>query len=240
MRIAVCDDELDQVQGNVSLIKKWANTKQIAVNIDTFSSAEEFLFRWSEGHPYDVAFFDIKMNKMTGIDLAKSIRKTDDDLQIVFITGVTEHVFEGYDVSALNYLVKPYPPESLFATLNKAYAAYKEKERGALMISHEGRFIRIPFREITHMEIRSHYFDIYTLHMGEFKAKKQMAEMLMLLDQQLFIRCHRSYIVNIAHVAKLSRNEVRLKTGELIPLSAPNVQPVTQFFMEYHYRHSIN
>jgi len=238
MRIAVCDDETKQIQGNVDLIKKWAARNQVDVNIDMFSSAEEFLFRWSEGQPYDLAIFDIKMRQMTGIELAKTIRKTDNDLQIVFITGVTEHVFEGYDVSALNYLIKPYKPVVFFSTLDKAYDLYKQKEAGALMVSQEGRLIRVPYNEILYMEIRGHYFDIYTRTMGNFRMKKQMDDMLKLLDPQLFIRCHRSFIVNISHVSGLAPQEIKLKTGHVIPFTQANVQPVTQLFLSYHYRHN--
>ena len=239
MRIAVCDDERDQVHENMDLIHKWAERVKISVNVDTFSSAEEFLFRWSEGQPYDLAFFDIKMKKMTGMDLAKTIRKTDQDLQIIFITGIVDHVFEGYDVSALNYLIKPYAPKLLYASLDKAYALYRQKETGTVLISQEGSLVRIPCNEILYMEIRGHYFDIYTLTLGEFRTRKQMDDMLAILDKSLFIRCHRSYIVNIAHAAALGRQDVKLKTGQSVPISQPNIQPVTQLFLEYHYSNSV-
>jgi len=238
MRIAVCDDEAAQVQGNIDLIKKWAAKNQVDINIDTFSSSEEFLFRWSEGQPYDLAIFDIKMRKMTGMDLAKTIRKTDKDLQIVFITGVVEHVFEGYDVSALNYLTKPFKPGLFASTLDKAYALYKQKEVGALMVSQEGRLVRVPYNEILYLEIRGHYFDIYTRSMGNFRMKKQMDDMIKLLDPQLFVRCHRSFIVNVSHISSLAHQEIKLKTGQVVPFTQANVQPVTQLFLAYHYQHN--
>ena len=238
MRLAVCDDEKPQVHAIVDLIQKWSADNHVDVNIDTFYSAEEFLFRWSEGQPYDLAVLDIKMRKMTGIELAKTIRKTDQDLPIVFITGVADHVFEGYDVSALNYLIKPYQPNQFYTTLDKAYALFSQKESGTLMISQGDRLIRIPYKEILYMEIRGHYFDIHTLTMGDFRTKKQMEEMLSLLDKKLFIRCHRSYIINVVHVTSIARQEIKLKTGEIIPLSLPNVQPVTQLFIEYHYKNN--
>lgn len=240
MKIAVCDDEKIQVDGNVDLIRRWAEKRQVVVNIDTFSSAEEFLFRYSEGYPYDLAIFDIAMRNMTGMELAKTIRKKDNILQIVFITGLTNYVFEGYDVAALNYLVKPYTPQLFAKTLDKAYAQFKQLEAGSLMISQEGRFIRIPYTEIQYMEIRGHYFDIYTQTMGNFRSKKKMEEMLSHLNESLFIRCHRSYIVNIAYVVSLGRTEVKLKGGQIVPISPSNVQKVTQLFLEYHYKQKIS
>jgi len=236
MRIAVCDDEKEQTDGNVRLILKWAEKREITVNIDVFSSAEEFLFRWSEGHPYDLAILDIKMKVMTGMELAKVIRKTDQDLQILFITGVTSHVLEGYEVAALNYLIKPYMPTQFVKCLDKAYAAFRKKEVEALLVSQEGRFIRVPFSEIMYMEISGHYFEIYTVSMGKYRMKKQMNEMLPLLNKYLFIRCHRSFIVNVIHIASLARQEIKLKSGQVVPLSMPNVQAVTQLFLEYHYK----
>ena len=184
MRIAICDDEKTHALDNEKLIKEWSKKNKITVNTDIFSSAEEFLFRWSENHPYDLAIFDIKMKKMTGMELAKIIRKTDNHLQIIFITGLTEHVFEGYEVSALNYLVKPYTPDLLLKTLNKAYDEYKRREQGSLMLSHEGRLIRVPFSEIIYMEIRGHYFDIHTQH-GYIKDKKANERNAFLLRQNL-------------------------------------------------------
>ena len=238
MRIAICEDDKEQICANADLIQKWASSSKVDVNIDSFFCAEEFLLRWSEGQPYDLAIFDIKMRKITGMELAKIIRKTDQDLQIVFITGIVDYVLEGYDVSALNYLVKPYAQSQLYKTLDKARAIFTQKEAGTILVSQEDRLIRIPYKEILYMEIRGHYFDIYTHSMGNFRTKKQMSDMLSLLDKHLFIRCHRSYIVNIAHVTSLAHQEIRLKTGQFVPLSLPNVQPVTQLFLEYHYKHN--
>jgi len=236
MRIAVCDDEKEHVNGNTSLIQKWAAKNERTVDIDEFSSAEEFLFRYSEGHPYDLAILDIKMKTMSGIELAKMIRKRDQGLQILFITGTTAHVFEGYEVSALNYLTKPYSPARLERSLDKAHAIFKKKEVESLLVSQEGRLTRLPFPEILYMEIRGHYFEIFTFSMGKYRMKMQMDEMLTLLDKYLFIRCHRSFIVNVMFMASLSRQGIKLKTGQDLPISAPNVQPVTQLFIDYHYR----
>jgi len=239
MRIAICDDEKEQIQGNISLIKKWANKRGIEINIDTFISSEEFLFRWSEGHPYDLAILDIKMKMMSGIELARIIRKRNDDLQILFITGATEHVLEGYDVSALNYLIKPFMPDHFSKCLDKAYELFKEKEAGTLLIPQKGWLMSMSFSEILYMEIRGHYFEIFTTSSGKFRMKKQMDEMLSLLDDYLFIRCHRSFIVNITHVSSLARQGIKLKSGQDVPLSTPYVQSVTRMFIEYHYKKSI-
>ena len=234
MRIAVCDDEQLQVKINVTSIRKWAKNREIDVNIDTFASAEAFLFHWSEGLPYDLAVFDIQMKNMTGVELAKMIRKTDHNLSIVFITGLMEHVLEGYDVSAINYLVKPYPEPELFKTLDKALAVFMEIEQGALLVPQEGKLIRLPYAEILYMEIQGHYFDISTKTKGRFRMKKQMAEMLEIIDADLFIQCHRSFIVNVSLIDQIRGNEIILRTNDYVPLSQANARRVTELFIRHH------
>lgn len=234
MRIAVCDDEPVQVEGNAKLIDRWASARGIAVNMDTFSGAEEFLLRRSEKHVYDLAVLDIKMNEMTGIELAKRLRETDSVMQIIFVTAFPEYAPQGYDVSALNYLIKPYKPQELFKALDRAYDFFKRKESEALVLSDEGRIMRIPYYEILYCEIKGHYFTIYTLSMGQFQVKMKMDELLSVLDRNLFVRCHRSYIINIACAAVVTRFDIKLKNGETIPLSRSHIQPVRALFLEYH------
>ena len=86
----------------------------------TYSSATELLFYWSEGKSFDIAFLDIKMKNMSGVELARLLRKNDDLLIIVFITGLMDYVFQGYEVQALRYLLKPVKETDYFACLDRA------------------------------------------------------------------------------------------------------------------------
>jgi hypothetical protein len=72
--------------------------------VQAFESAEAFLFSYAEDKDYDILLLDIQMKNMSGIDLAREIRKDNEMLQIIFITGLTDYIAEGYDVSALHYL----------------------------------------------------------------------------------------------------------------------------------------
>ena len=235
MRIAVCDDEKDQVQINVQLIQKWADAAKILVTVDPYSSAEGLSFCLSDVRPYDLAILDIKMRNMSGMDLAKLIRRNDKNIQFIFITGLEEHTIEGYDVSALKYIIKPFKPEKLFEALNQAYLLYKQNDTGSLIVKHDGVLQSIPFDEIMYMEKHLHDFDIYTVTMGQFRTRKNMDNMISALDKQIFIRCHRSTIINIAHVTGLLRDAVKLKyTDETIIVSQTYIQEVTKLFIKYH------
>ena len=107
VRIAVCDDSGADARMIAAMTREWADARDTAVRISSFSSAEAFLFQWEEEKDFDLLLLDIEMEKMDGVTLARRIRKENEAVQIVFITGYMEYIAEGYEVAALHYLLKP-------------------------------------------------------------------------------------------------------------------------------------
>ena len=93
----------------------------------TFPSAEAFLFAYEESEPFDILFLDVEMPGLSGISLAKKIRQTDENIQLVFVTGYSDYIAEGYDVSALHYLIKPVQEKKLSDVLQKAISLIQKK-----------------------------------------------------------------------------------------------------------------
>lgn len=110
-RFAVCDDDRGYAQYIEALAAQWGWQTGTAVETELFPSAEAFLFRYEECQDFDVLFLDIEMAGMAGVALAKAVRCGNDDVQIVFITGYTDYIAEGYEVSAHHYLMKPVKEE---------------------------------------------------------------------------------------------------------------------------------
>lgn len=105
-KIAICDDcEADRIYISAE-VSKWAKASHKNVNIRTFSSAESFLFCYSAEKDFDILLLDVEMGDMDGVTLAKTLRKENDSVQIVFITGYSDYISEGYDVAALHSLKK--------------------------------------------------------------------------------------------------------------------------------------
>lgn len=101
-KISICDDMKQDTQYIASAVKKWAEQENVCVDIHTFPSAESFLFDYAEQKDYDILLLDIEMSSMNGVELAKRIRQDNDAVQIVFITGYSDFMAEGYEVSALH------------------------------------------------------------------------------------------------------------------------------------------
>ena len=104
MRIAICDDEESQRALIEKYLYEWAEARSLILETVAFSDAEQFLFEWEEDKRYDLLVLDIEMGAINGMDLAKRIRREDEEIPIVFITGYESYMAQGYEVSAMQYL----------------------------------------------------------------------------------------------------------------------------------------
>lgn len=122
-KIAICDDTEADRNYIKDLVTRWAHSSNQQIDIHLFSSAEEFLFEYEEDKGYQILLLDIEMGKMDGVTMAKKLRETNDSAQIIFVTGYSDYFAEGYEVSALHYLMKPVKEDKLFEVLDRAVEA---------------------------------------------------------------------------------------------------------------------
>ena len=213
-KIAICDDEASVIEYVSSIVTEWEAKSGHTVTLRTFSSAESFLFSYEDENDYDILLLDIEMGQMDGLSLAKTIRKKNETVQIVFITGYSEYISEGYEVAALHYLMKPVKPEKLFEVLNRATEKLEKNER-ILTLSLSGEMVRIPLHEIAYIDVNSNYI---TLHGKEdYTVKKTLGDIQKELDERFF-KVGRSCIVNLNMVQRVTKTDCYLSNGSSLPL----------------------
>lgn len=227
--IAVCDDDPASAQFIKNLSIHWAKDTDNKIFIDLFPSAEAFLFHYSEHKNYDILLLDIEMGKMNGVELAKRVRAQNQEIQIVFITGFSDYLSDGYEVEALNYLLKPLKPKKLYSVLNRAVEKLHRNEQ-ALLLDMHGEMIRIPFYEIRYAEVLKNYITIHALE--PYTVKKTLGDLEQKLDDSFF-RTNRSYLVNLRYIRKITKNDVTLKDGTIIPLSRGCYESLNQAMIQY-------
>lgn len=213
-KIAICDDESSVIEYISSIVADWETKSNHNVVLHTFSSAESFLFSYEDENDYDILLLDIEMGEMDGVSLAKAIRKKNETVQIVFITGYSEYISEGYEVAALHYLMKPVKPEKLFEVLNRATEKLEKNER-ILTLSLSGETVRIPLHEIAYIDVNGNYI---TLHGKEdYTVKKTLGDIQKELDERFF-KVGRSCIVNLNMVQRVTKTDCYLSNGSSLPL----------------------
>ena len=213
-KIAVCDDSEVDRQYISGMVARWAKENGCMVQNDMFASAENFLFRYAEKKDYDILLLDIEMGKMDGVTMAKKLRQDNDTIQIVFITGYSDYISEGYEVAALHYLMKPVKEEKLFSVLDRAVEKLAKNEK-VLYFDIGGEIVRVPVYQIRYAEVFGNYV---TIHASEdLTVKMTLGKLEKELDDRFF-RVSRSAIVTLTQISRVTRKEIRLRDGGAVSL----------------------
>ena len=225
-RFAICDDESLQSNYLKSLVMAWSEEKELDCSVKTISSAESLLFHGCE--EFDILLLDIEMAGMNGVELAKRVRERDETSVIIFVTGYSEYIAEGYDVQALNFLVKPIDRAKLFSVLDKAARLLSKNER-SISLEQKGEVYLVPLREIRFIEVSGNYVSVHAK--TTLTVKKTLAELEKLLDDR-FVRTGRSFIVNLTYVRRITKTDVFLSTDECVPLSRGMYEAINRALIE--------
>ena len=215
LKIAICDDEVKQREYVLGLVNAWAKLGRHLVEIKEFPDAESFLFHYDAEKDFDILLLDVEMGKLSGIDLAKEVRKENATVQIVFITGYYEYFSDGFDVSALHYLIKPVDERKLYPVLDRAVSNLSYRERSVLLSTADAD-IRVPLADILYVESENVYVVVHTVS-GIHRSRIPLSKFIQQLDDT-FYQVHRSFVVGLKYVKKVSRTEVTMLNGDVVPI----------------------
>ena len=212
LNIAVCDDSFVDREYISKLVSLWGQKSGHYVHMDTFTSAENFLFNYSETYDFDMILLDIEMADMNGVELAKRIRRDNDSIQIIFITGYSDYISDGYDVSALHYLMKPVDDVKLFSVLDRAVLKLGKNDK-VLVYEASGEVFRIPIYKIRYADVYGNYVSIHANI--DLTIKMTLSNLFDGLDER-FYRVGRSVIVNLTEISRVTKTEIKLRDGSSI------------------------
>lgn len=227
--IAVCDDSAADREFLTDLTRRWAEERGHRLELRGFVSAEEFLFQ-CDGGGFDMVLLDIEMGGMDGVSLAKRLRREDKTVQIVFVTGYSDYIEEGYEVAALHYLMKPVKREKFFAVLDRAADRLKKAER-VLTLDLGGETVRVPLYQVRYVDVRLNYATIHAKR--DYTVKKPLGEIAAALDER-FYRVGRSAVVNLTLIRRVTKTDIYLTDGSVIPLPRGAYEGVNRAIIALH------
>lgn len=218
LRIGICDDLADARLVLRSLLERILENRKVQGQFFEFSSGETLL-RWYDHHAgeLDIIFLDMELNELDGMETARRLRTEDTGLQLVFVTGYAEHVFDGYSVGALGYLLKPPKQEQLEAVLDRAQTAlYRDLERAYICRSGDTHY-RIPISNILYFASNRRQVQCVT----ESRSYTFYAKLDAVAAEvgREFLRVHQRYLVRAGAVDRMESGEVILRNGERLPVS---------------------
>lgn len=210
LRIAILEDNDTDFTYLSSTLKKWEQNTENLIDITRFK--DESIIKTLMDENYDIIFADIELKTAknhTGITICEEIRKNGFENEIIFLTAFSEYVFQGYNVRAFNYFVKPISLEVLSSCMKRylnfhAGDYYCLQDRSALM--------QIRYNNILYIKKQGHNVLIHTCN-NTYYERATLNNILKKLPQQ-FKMCHKSCIINLSHVQSIVGSEIQLSNSD--------------------------
>lgn len=218
-KIGIVEDETVYADMLAGLIKNCCPEEKAETSC--FKSGEELLESAWQNEEYAVFFIDIELPGRNGMETARLLRENGYQEMIVFTTNYEQFVYEGYEVEAFRYLLKPVKQSDVAVCMERVK---QNMQKRALGFSYNRKRYQIAYKEIVYISSYGHYLTVHTLDQS-YEWKYLLKDLQGTLPEQ-FVRCHRSFIVNMDYVRKLDGKRILLKSGEEIDVAGGYLEEV--------------
>lgn len=223
VHIAICEDCPVQTEIIMMLIEKYKTDRPgIELRTDSFGSGEKLLENIASGNAFDLLLLDILLPGIDGIELAKEVRKKNEDVAIIFLTSSENYALKAFSVSAFQYILKPVSECELFSALDKIIAFLGRDKDSFFLLSTHDRTVRIPFSSIVCVELVNRTLrlslDNGSSLAGKFIRKPFASVIAPLLEDSRFLYAHKSFVLNMARVKELTDHAFIMENGITAPV----------------------
>lgn len=186
---------------------------------------------------FDLMILDIIMPGMNGMELARELRECGDPGKIIFLTSSPEYAVDSYKVGAFYYLLKPINQEELFSLISKALLAIGDERGRSIMLKSGARLTKVELRTLLYVESANHnvHFHVKGFDMVVCYGSLSEYESTFSADRR-FVRCHKSFFVNMDYVKSVTNKEFILTDGQWIPISRNIYRQVKDAYFDYFFR----
>ena len=219
MNIAVLEDNKNDRREICSYIESYCKANCFEAHIKLYCNGEALFVDFEPGH-FDLLFIDIFLPGISGVEVARKIRETDRDCMFVFITISPDFALDGFSVQAAGYVVKPISLKKMSDAMHACRFVFERNVR-EIELPVGGKDLRVSIADLIYVEV--HGKDTI-LHMkkGELKTRLPLETVEKHLGGVPFLRCNRSYIINMNHVEEMLRDDFLMHGGGLVPIRKNN------------------
>lgn len=229
IHIAVVEDEPLFMQQLQTYIRRYEAERKKEIKITTFLDGEDIAEDYSG--EYDIILMDIQMRFMDGMTAAERIRALDHEVIIMFITNMVQYAVRGYEVDAMDYVVKPVEYFAFSQKLDKAIGRMKRSAQSCVTVMTESGMQKLTVSDIYYIESQGHYVR-YKTEKGEFISRTTLKELEDMMGEHGFFRCSKGYLVNMKHVDGISSGDCII-CGEHIPISRNKKKEFMEVLIQY-------
>ncbi|MDO4272063.1 MAG: LytTR family DNA-binding domain-containing protein [Eubacteriales bacterium] len=230
MKIAVVDDSKEDVQRIFSYLEQFQQEQNLTFEIKIFYASFDFLEDY-QGE-YDVIFLDIEMPGSNGLEVAREIRSRDQAVGIIFITSLAQYAIDGYEVQAIDFMVKPVGYYNFSIKLQKAFRFIESHREQDILISNKEGIFRITVSDILYIEKDRDYLVFYTKQ-GCSQMRGSLKDIKVKLTSLPFSECNSGCLVHLNYIKRIGKDSVTLTSGQELPLSRRLKKQFAQDYINY-------
>ncbi|MDR3766275.1 MAG: LytTR family DNA-binding domain-containing protein [Butyricicoccus sp.] len=228
--VAVCDDLEEERLQIVRALQNYERRHALEFHLETFRNGEALVHAMQPGR-WDIVMLDIYMPGMDGIQTARLLREQDRECILIFVTTSLEHGMVSYELQASDYLVKPIAQKDVDAALDWCLREKKERFR-SITVRSEWDETEILLRNIQYIEIKRHTAYIHTTE-RVIQTSRGMNALEAEINNPDFLRCHRSFLVNMRYIRRLDKRDFVMENGDLVPIGSSDAAATRQKFMDW-------
>lgn len=218
INIAIVEDNDSAANLMIEFLEKYSKEKNVQFNIKRFCDAINFLSEFRK--VYDIIFMDIEMPGLNGMDAAFKIRKVDKQVVLIFVTNMAHFAVKGYEVDALDFMIKPITYHNLVLIVNKSLKILKTNDNIDIIIFKADGFTRVPSNKVIYIEVIGHKLHYHTDE-EIIIASGSLTELEGRLKQCNFMRCNNCYLVNPKYIKSVKGLIVLMQNGDKLSISHP-------------------
>ena len=228
LRLAIVDDNPKDSEALRVLVADYLEKNDHAHIIREFNSPMDFIRSAEE---YDIVFMDIRMDKLDGLEVARIMRKISSDMVLIFVTAMAQLAIKGYEVDALDFIVKPADQGSINYVLTKALARLENISSVIFALKTADEIVSLSSNDITYVEVFSHNLAYHTTK-GLYEVRGRLSDVVKKLDPKRFILCNRSFVVNLRYISSVS-SEYLVVDGKKIYISKSHSREIMKRFSNF-------
>ena len=213
IKVAIVEDDQDERTRIRECLSYLEETEGLVFAVTEFSTGMAFLGNYTP--EYDIVLMDIEMPGMDGMETARKLRRMDDSVVLIFVTNLAQFAISGYEVEALDFILKPVNKYSFALKLKRAAARTARRTDEFISIRTEGNIFSVRIASIKYLEVTGHYV-VYHTTQGNFTEYTTLKEAYGKINKDIFVFASRSYLVNLQHVDAVNRETVVVGGDELL------------------------